>query len=223
MKKLLLIFIAAFTCFSFEARAQINDSANHGLMLLTTKENENMKSIQGSPYMDEDFQYGMALIEGRQPLEVFLRYDVFRENMEIKTDKNSSDVYTLPYESQAVYRIGGDKIIYDEISYEGKRVAGYFIEHYNGDSMRLLEKPSITITEAIKARTGYEKDQPARMKIEEDYYIITEDGEVKNVRTKHRDVKKAFTSKVARQYLSNNKIRSEQDLASFVAYLDDKK
>jgi hypothetical protein len=198
----------------------INDSGNHSLMLLTTKENARMNSVEGSPYLHEEFRYGTATIQGKEPLKVFMRYNVDQEQIEIKTDIKSEDIYVLPKDEKTLYEIGPEALVFDQISHNGKRIFGYFIEHFKGKNLRLLEKPVASLTEAVKAKTGYDRDRPAKIVIEEEFYVVNMNGKVKNVRLKHRDIKKTFNSPFAKKYLSNNKIRSEEDLISFVVYLD---
>lgn len=198
----------------------ISDSGNHSLMLLTTKKSERMKKVEGSPYLDKDFQYGTATVEGKEPLKVFMRYNVNEEQIEIKTDIKSEDIYLLPKKESTVYQIGSEILVFDQVSHSGKRISGYFVEHFKGENLRLLEKPVAKLTEAVKAKTGYERDRPARIVIEEEYYVLNINGEVKDVRLKHRDVKKTFNSQRAKKYLSDNKIRSEDDLVAFISFLD---
>lgn len=60
-----------------------------------------------------------------------------------------------------------------------------------------------------------------KISIHEQFYVVSNGGEeVKNVRAKHKDVKKSFDSKTAKEYLSENRIRSTKDLISFVSFLD---
>ncbi len=220
MKKfILLLFVVSITT-GVQAQQVYSDSGNHGLMTITTKKNENLKNIQGTPYLQDEYQYGTVKVEGKEPLKVFLRYDVLNENMEIKLDKNEEETYALPLKEETLYHIGPNAFKYSTLRSSGHTVRGYFIEHYSGDNYRLLEKPSIEVTEAVKARTGYEKDRPAEMKLESEFYIVGKDNEVKNVRLKHRDIKKAFNFGEAKKYLSDNRIRSKEDLVAFVAYLD---
>lgn len=219
MKQTILI-LAIFTFFSSKGQVQINDSGNHGLMLITTKESDRMKNVEGSPYLNEDFQYGKVMVEGKSPLQVFMRYDVLQENIEIKTDQKGEETYLLPRNEKTVYAIGPDKFSYDQIYFEGQKIFGYFVNLYDGEQFRLLKKPSTRMTEAVKAKTGYDRDRPAEIVIEEEFYIVKANGEVENVQLKHRDIKKAFDSGRAKSFLSDNKIRSEQDLISFISYLD---
>ena len=219
MNKPFLILLGICTTLSGYSQF-INDSGNHSLTLITTKESDRMNRIEGSPYLQEDFEYGTAMVEGKQPLKIFMRYNVHQEQIEIKTDVQDDKTYLLPKKESTVYEIGPKTFILDEIVFDGKRISGYFIEHYKGENYRLLKKPFTTVTEAIKAKTGYDQDKPARIKIEEEFYVVNKSGGVRNVRVKHRDIKKSFNSNSAKEYLSDHKIRSEEDLIDFVSFLD---
>lgn len=221
MKKHLFLFLILFITGSAFIFAQIQDSGNHGLMTLTLIKND-LSTIKGTPYLEENYQSGTLLTEGKEPLLVYMRYDVKNENIEIKTDLNSNEIFVLPPGKNAKYKIDNKIFIHDKIKVDGKQIQGYFIEHFNGTNFRLLEKPVLTLTEPVKAKTGYEKDRPAEIKIESEYYIQKEDGEIKNIRLKHKDIKKTFTSKTANEYFSENRIKSIDDLIGFVKHLDQK-
>lgn len=219
MKKVLILFCGMMISISAINAQVINDGGLEGLQLMTNI-SDDLGKIHGTPYLDEEFQYGTVVVPGKRAMNVFLRYNVQDENIEIKTQKNSPETYLLPANREVVYNIHNQTFVIDEIRYDGKRIAGYFIEHYDGENFRLLEKPVARISDAVKAKSSYEKDRPAEIKINSEFYIVDGQGKVENVRVKHRDVRKAFKSKPAKEYLSNNKIRSEEDLTSFVAFLD---
>lgn len=86
--------------------------------------------------------------------------------------------------------------------------------------MRILEKPTAEVTEAIKAQNTYQKDRPAEIKIEGEHFVVLENGDAKNIRLRNKDLKKVFNSKPAKDYLSDNKIRSTEDLVAFARYYD---
>ena len=218
MKKYILLFLAFFAFVDSKAQVALQDGQN--LMLIPVKVNAAMERLDGSPYFNEDFVMGTVTLEGKDPLKVFVRYDAHQEQMEIKTDLQGEQVYSLPKKKSTIYEIGAKKFILDEIFHDNSRITGYFIEHYNGENFRLLEKPVVKVTEAIKARTGYDKDIPAKIVIEEEFYVLDDQGQIHNVRLKHRDIKKTFDSGNAQEYLSDNKIRSEEDFIAFVSYLD---
>jgi hypothetical protein len=218
MKKLILL-LAIVSC-PYLVPAQINDGGMNGFMKITTKENDKMNSIEGSPYLNEEFAAGIIKLEGKTTLNVYLRYNVVKETMEIKTDKNSKDTYTLPLNKTTVYSLGAQNYIPEEISYKGKNITGFFIEHYDGENVRFLEKPTVTITDPVKAKTGYEKDKPAQIKIDQEYYLVFSEGQVENIKLRQRDLKDVFDEGIAKKYLSENKVKTIEDLVAFLSGVD---
>lgn len=218
MKKLILLL--AIIYFPSLVPAQINDSGMNGYMKITTKENDRMNSIEGSPYLYEEFTAGTIDLEAKTTLSVFLRYNVVKETMEIKTDKNSKDTYTLPLNKTTVYSLGAQKYISEKINFKGKNIIGFFIEHYKGENVRFLEKPTVTITDPVKAQTGYDKDKPAQIKIDQEYYLVFSDGQVEKIKLRQRDLKDVFDKGVAKKYLSGNKVKSVEDLVAFLSGVD---
>lgn len=221
MKKQLTLFLTFFIIGSTSLFSQIQDNDNQGFMTITLKKKD-LSKITGTPYFDESYKSGSIFLEEKEPLKVFMRYDVQNETIEIKTDLSSDEIFILPSGKNAKYEIGNLTFLYDKINVNGKQTIGYFIEHFDGDHFRLLEKPLVTVTEAVAAKTGYEKDIPAEIKIESEFYIKKEGDKIENVRIKHKDIKNIFTSKAASEYLSKNRINSTDDLKDFLKYLDQK-
>lgn len=218
-----MLVLCGFGIFaSIGASAQINDGSGHSMQLLQTKKNENMNSIQGSPYLHDDFRFGTVTLDGKETLEVFLRYDVLNENMEIKTDKSDDKIFVLPLAKKAGYQIGADAFEFRSIIHEGKKIKGYFRQHHQGGNVSLLEKLSASLTEPVKAKTGYDKDKPAQIVIKEEYYLLFNDGSAKNVRLKEKDFKKALpASKAVNAYVSDHKVRSVDDFAKMLQWYND--
>lgn len=216
----LLIVLLFFTAGT--VAQNIRDSAGHGLMLLQTKENENLNDIHGSPYLSDGFKSGIVVVEGKEPLNVFLRYDVRNENFEIKTDFNSSEIYILPLTHKGRYHLGTDTFLYDQISYDGNIIRGYFIEHFDGEDVRFLEKPVIDFTPAQSARTGYDEAEPAKIEVETEFYLVFEDGKVENPKMRNRDIRKIFRSKADRDFLSDHDIDNAKDLVEFLKFHNSK-
>jgi hypothetical protein len=220
MKNFLIFPALLLAVMGGEAQAQISDSGNHGLMTISTIKNSALDKVEGSPFLEEEFKYGIAKIEGKDPLKVFVRYNVATEQMEVKTDPNSEEIYMLPPGQHAVYNIDNNIYKYGTLNYEGESLLGYQIEHFAGDQYRLITKHRAEIKEAVKAKTGYDRDMPARIRIQEDLYVIDKDANATKVRAKNRDLKDVFTSPAAKSYLSDHKVRSLKDLVDFIAYLD---
>ena len=215
---LLLLFFSSFGLFA-QVSGGINDGLNYGFTLIPTIE-KSMDKIEGTPYYNENFVRGTVRIEEKEPLQAFLRYNVSEERIEIKTNLESPRVYQLPAGSEAEFFIDSEKFILDKISADNGSFFGYFVELTNGDKYRLLKKPIAHLQPGEKAKTGYGKDEPARIKIEEEYFIVPHSGRAINVRAKSKDLKNAFNTQEVEAYLKDHKIKSEEDLVKFVSFLN---
>lgn len=221
MKTLFLIFPVFAILMTNSLSAQINDSGNHSKMLLTTKKSNVLNEVKGTHFLSEDFQNGRVLITGYDPLDALLRYNVNTETFEIKMEKTGDEIYELPLNLETKYYLGPDLYTYQTINVDGKSITGYFLNHYEGEKVSLLEKPSLTVTEAVKAKTGYEKDKPAQIKLQKEHYLVFQDGTVKNVDLKEKDFEKAFASiPKVKKYLKDNKLRSAKDFSEMLKWYD---
>lgn len=212
MKKLILILFCTFGFFALKAQS------NHvwKRTLIKTFDHSEEK-IEGTPYFTEDFKPGTLMVEGKEPIPVFLRYNVSKEQMEIKTELKSDKTYIFSG-NKAEYSINSVTYLLDKIYFEGNPIYGYFLEYYNKNGLRLLLKPTVIFIPASEAKTGYEEDEPARIEMDQEYYIVFEDGRVENVRMKNRDIRKIFATKASRKYLSDNDIDTVEDLVSFLEF-----
>lgn len=213
---LLLIFLAGLNL-----QAQDIPTDPFDGFRIKTIENPALSKVDGSPFWNDEFQRGVLVIEGKEPINAFLRYDVNQEVMEIKLKPSDDQVFYLEPNLTAEFRFGGDVYNARELNVNGERISGIFIDHYKGDNYSFFEKPTVELIPAKKARTGYDEDKPARIEVDSRFFIVKPDGEVKEVEVKQRDIRKALDSPVAEDYLENHKIRNINDLKAFVAYLDE--
>lgn len=219
MKNFFLLFPAVIFFISASLTAQINDSGGHSKMLLTTKKSSVLNEVQGSHFLDEEFKEGKVLIKGYDSLDALLRYDINTETFEIKLEKTGDDIYVLPLNLETKYYLGSDLYTYQTINFEGKDITGYFLNRYAGDEISLLEKPYLTVIDAVKAKTGYEKDKPAQIRLKQDYYLVFKNGVVKKVDLKEKDFEKALSSTTGvKTYLKDNKLKSVEDFSQMIEW-----
>lgn len=198
--------------------AQISHDWNDGLMLINTKDRE--RNLEGSPYYENDnFREGIVRIAERAPLNVWLRYDVMNEVMEIKIEASSSEKYRLPLEDDVIYQIGAKKYRASRIFYEGSTYFGYFTEYYDGLNIKLIGKPKIEISSSSQPSTGYASPSD-KILIGEDYFVVWENGDTEKIRLRHRDIKRLFDTNRAQDYLEEHRIRSLEDFTTFIMFYD---
>lgn len=216
MKNIILTVIAVVTFSSLQAQIYTED----GRYELIGADNKDIFKASGSPYLNEEFIPGKIFFEGKPPLSVYLRYNIYNETIEIKSDPGSAETFKVSEREKATYELDDKKVIADQFFHDGKKVWGFFILHYEGDQYRLLEKPGIRVSPPVRSQSGYSDDKSAKMNIESSFFIVDRSGEITKVRLKNKDIRKAFSSAAAKEYLSDNKIKEAEDLVAFLEHLE---
>lgn len=219
MKRYLLIFLIVFG--SVNLYAQINQNFYNDRMLLQI-ENEPVKGLTGTPFLHEDFRNGLIIADNVEAQPAFLRYDVLEGKMEIKLDENADEVFELPRVKDIRYAIDGSTYYMDsKRTSEGEHLEGYFIQYFEGENIQLLGWPKMDISRARMAETGYEKDTPAHIEVEMEYYIKMGDKRIEEVRLRPRNFSKFFDdSPGMKKYLSKNKVKDVEGAVKALEYYE---
>ncbi|NNE02856.1 MAG: hypothetical protein HKN52_06780 [Eudoraea sp.] len=156
-----------------------------------------------SPYDNESFQLGEVFIKENKPYRAMLRYDAYRDNIEIKEEGKTYSLLKRDYirvvfnnEKYAIfhYRTGKD---------EEKQ--GYFVQLTEGP-LKLLKRKSKTFHYGTKG-DGYTKAKPARFEDNVDYYIKQGDEIAEQVRLRKKTILNALSN-----YKEASKIVKERNL-----------
>lgn len=220
MKKyILVLFIMCFGTYGFSQ--QINeplDPLPHWI-----KPEKSQLKFTGTPYLEDDFVYGSINDEAGNSRYAFLRYNAIEEIVEIKIPQSDQPGRrVLPKNKNLSYSLNDYKYIFDSfITSEGERIGGYLIEYYDGDSFGLYGNPYPKLDEAKRAITGYDRDKPAHLSVEVDYYIKKADGTLHSVELNRRAFSKELPpSQELSRYMSNNRLKTPQDFAELLRWLD---
>ncbi len=72
-----------------------------------------------------------------------------------------------------------------------------------------------------KAKSGYDKPKPARIKIDQVYYLQLDGGNLHEVRLKEKDFKEYFEDKPGMEkYFDNHKIKGLDDVKKLLEFYD---
>ncbi|WP_081212318.1 hypothetical protein [Salegentibacter sediminis] len=180
------------------------------------------EGFTGTPFVDEEFRKGAILDEEGNAQPAFLRYNAVEGIMEIKLNKLQEDIHVLPRIEKITYTIDGYTYFIDSKRTEdGELLKGYFVNYYDGDNVKLLGWPRPDVIEAQMAKTGYDKDKPAHLKVEMEYYLEIGDARLQEVRLRPRDFRKTFDEKDAmKKYLSDNKVKDLDDAIEALKFYD---
>lgn len=236
MKKILITFVITLII-SSTAGAQIEAAGSSALKNRNDNEeimNQFVKGIRknadalddydGTPYLYKEFKKGVLHFPEYDPLVADVRYDVSKEQMQVKFDEDS---YRVLHDGIPV-EIGND--LYKKFSYRGDEkhvdLLGYFRVITTGspeDELVLLEKPYKEVKRG-RAAAAMQKATPPKYLDKSDYYLKFPDSnsavEAENRLKKFLRVFPEEHQKELKSFINDNdlKPKREQDLRRIVNY-----
>lgn len=178
------------------------------------------KKITGTPHLNNEFVEGTINDENGNFQKALLRYNAISEIVEvIIQDKKHMDIRVLPKVKEISYTLEDYSLIFDSFPTNNDEILeGYFIEFYKGESYSLYGDPYPKVG-AEKISRGYEKS--VHLSVEIDYYLKKNNGVLQQVKLKDKDFKKLLPNSPALdQYLNENELKSPQDYAALLMWLE---
>jgi hypothetical protein len=145
--------------------------------------------LEGSPYDHEDFKAGKVVIKDSEPVAAMLRYDVYRDNIEMEENgaavsllKRDYITVTIDNEKLAIFSY---KLKNDEIK------QGYFFQLTDGD-LKLLKKKSKRFLPGMETSSTYKAAKPPRFIDEVEYYLVSGTAVAEPVKLRKKTILKAM-------------------------------
>ena len=175
--------------------------------------------IDGSPYMNEIFKKGKTIINGKHTSDALMRYDAYRDAIEIK---NENDVArTLLRRSNIVADIDDTIYMVREYRESGENKLGYF-NPLNEGYARLLKKPKKIFVQAENPENGYDTFKPAKYQDISMYYMQKGDEPAIETKLSKRKILSFLddSSEILKQYIKKNELnmRLESDIIQLINY-----
>ena len=134
--------------------------------------------IKGSPYLEDDFIKGSVYTTSKTCYaDVLLRYNIYNDQLEFKTDDNTVQALATPEIIEKV-EFGKYKMVYIPFSVSKKIRRGFFIALEEGKSS-LYKKPKIMFKQPTEPGP-YKEAEPAKFeKGVDEYYIRVGNSQAK--------------------------------------------
>jgi len=223
MKNFLLTVLFFYTYLGF-SQNEINNYVTLRDQLKVYNENGQKINgkLDGSPYLTEDFSKGKILQKGKEDVDVFFRYNVLQDIVEIKQKPSQNEIFILPRTENFEFKLPGYSFFFKKIiTNEGEVISGYHIKYYQSEDILFIGEPKSKITAAQSATTSYEKDKPSKIVINMDYYVSLNGNPLTEIRLKERDFKNILpSSKEMKQYFSDHKIKDIEDVKRMFNYYE---
>ena len=185
------------------------------------RHNLKMSDIQGTPYLDEEFNSGKIISgEGKIYENVPLRYNAFTDDLEFKKGDDSYNIDPKTIVKRAEF--GG--VVFSCMSYESnsKTQTGFF-EILTEGKATLLVKYTVRFLEkeAVKA---FAEPKPARFDAAQKEYFITFDGSPAKLISNKKSLLEMFGAQKSEMesFISKNKlsVKSDDALTKIVVHFN---
>ena len=153
-----------------------------------------------SPYDNEEFQLGKTIIRDSIVKNAMLRYDAYRDNIEIQEKDGSFALYKRDYIRAS---INGELFgIFKYMNSKGEVNQGYFVILTQGP-LKLLKRKSKTFHYGTQG-DGYTAAKPPRFTSLIEYYLKSGDSPAEPVKLRKKNILKALgdtqeASKIVKQ------------------------
>lgn len=180
---LLLLFIFIQPSFSQELGFDpYRDLQSAPTLSLNGRQGEvNVTDIKGSPFLNDEFDRGYVYDTNKDlKSELFLRYDIFNDVIELLPGRNATTIMKLKRTTNFEYSINGEKFVLIQapsVINKNQYVTGngYVSEIKSFDDELVLYKRYMKeYRPGKKAETMYDQDKPASLK--NDFFYILKDG-----------------------------------------------
>jgi len=175
--------------------------------------------VEGSPYLNETFNYGKIIVEGDESYQALLRYNGYQDQIEIKNVDNSITVLMKSGNIEADFN--NKRMAVRNYDYSGTVQSGYFIVVATVGDFELLERKKINLRQAQEATSSYSNDKPARFEEDFSYYLRYKDENAQEVRLKAKPfieaLPEAYQDKAKKAAKSNKwKLKDEREVIALL-------
>jgi hypothetical protein len=218
MMKLLIIFLILVTGVNtLQAQLKVDIPTEFYRNIL--RDGDLPENVEGTPYFNKKFTAGEVFIKNNEPFSAMLRYDAFRDNLEMQ----KGDEFTSLLKRDYIYaKIGKETVkIFNYINDRDETREGYFTQLTHGKTL-LLKKKKKVFKPAEASSSTYKKDSPPRLIDEIDYYLIIDNSIAEKIRLKKKSVLKALRAypeavKITQQ--RKMKLSSEEEVIQLIQLL----
>ena len=198
----------------------LNSPEGGAVSFLTRNADYSDLDAEGSEYFDETYKMGQVSIRGKVELRGKMRYNAFRNEVQVLQGGNES--FPLLKRSYIKAIIGAKVFgIYLYEDAKGNNRSSYFNPLNEGNTI-LLFKPEIKLKKGRIPATSYDRKVPPTFIDVSSYYVKKGDGTAKRIRLKKSDILTSLADKKneVQAYIKNEglNLKKEADLIKLMDY-----
>jgi len=185
-----------------------------------------LSDIDGSIYLQEDFTLGTLYDEGVSFKKIYLRFDAYNDEVQLKHIKESDKIESLIKNQSLSCTIDGEKYRYLEfVDIDGFKRKGYLIALMEGGNYSFYVRKIKIFKEGKQAKTSLQSSFPHRFQDKTEFYITSQGESPMQFKATKKEVIEMFGKKnkaSVKSYLKNNRIdlKREGDLIGLVKFVN---
>jgi hypothetical protein len=186
--------------------------------------NLTLDDIDGTIYLNENFTLGTLYDEGEAFKKLYMRYDAYNDEVELKESLDSDVVRSMLKHPIYSCSVNGNEYYYSTyIDEDGNSQKGYLTPVVTGEDYTLLVKHRKVFKEGKPAKTSLDNSFPHRFLVKTEYYVSRNSETPVFMKTRKSDVLSMFSEqdqKVIKGYMKDKRpnVGDHQDLLNLFAY-----
>jgi hypothetical protein len=223
INQLLILPILTLLSFPLQSQNIVGDYIEIRDQLKNLDQDQSFYStLAGSPYMEDDFVRGEIIIDGKKNQPAFLKYNVAKDQIEIKANPLQKEVFVLPRNNRFSFQLDNYTYYYGNITTrKSGYIQGYLMKFYEGNDVKFIAKPVLDIEPAKVAETSYDKSKPATMGVKKEYYISVDGKPFEKIILRERILRKKLkNSETLKDYYDDHRINSEDEVVDLLKFYD---
>ncbi|MEZ4811528.1 MAG: hypothetical protein R2819_14305 [Allomuricauda sp.] len=186
--------------------------------------NLTLDDIDGTIYLNESFVPGVLYEDGVAFKRMYLRYDAYNDEVELKETFDSDVVRSMVKHPMYSCSINEGKFLFmDYTDEEGDAAKGYLMPLVSEGNYVLYEKQIKVFKEGKPAKTSLDKGFPHRFLDKTEYYVSVNGNTPMYLKTRKPEVLSLFTEeeqKNIKQFIKDRRINvgDNTDLVNLFAY-----
>ncbi|MFD2101646.1 hypothetical protein [Flagellimonas iocasae] len=186
--------------------------------------NLTLEDIDGTIYLNENFTMGTLYDEGVAFKNMYMRYDAYNDEVELKESLDSDVVQAMLKHPVYSCSVNGNDYFYALYTDEdGNSQKGYLTPVVTGEGYNLFVKHKKVFKEGKVARNSLEKSFPHRFLDRTEYYVSRAGESPVFMKTKKSEVLSMFSEedqKAIKDYIKDKRpnVNDDQDLLNLFMY-----
>ncbi|WP_156102189.1 hypothetical protein [Muricauda sp. MAR_2010_75] len=186
--------------------------------------NLTLEDIDGSIYPNENFTLGTLYEDGIAFKKLYLRYDAYNDEVELKESKDDDVVRAMVQHPKYSCSMNGE--VYQFIGYideDGESQRGYLMPLTAGENYALFMKQIKVFKEGKPAKTSLDNSFPHRFLDKTEFYVSKSGDVPVFVKTRKSEILSLFrekNQKIMKNYMKEKRpnLNDEDDLQNLFAY-----